>query len=143
MGSIVLLSSKLPLDPFKYVKTFVKGVRHVCLHQKGNKQFVFYSLIGDLPERILLGVIHLDAAEWRLRPGPVILEPLHQGNMVPSDAGLAPCTAVPQLRDPFFVPDSNEREVGSTVVDNWYRAEWYDVFLFLPESTWVEYQPRQ
>ncbi len=71
---------------------------------------MFYSLIGDLPERILLGVIHLDAAEWRVRPGPVILEPLHHGDMVPSDAGPAPCTAVPQLRDPFFVPDSNERE---------------------------------
>ncbi|KAI2491538.1 hypothetical protein MHU86_23015 [Fragilaria crotonensis] len=111
VGSMVLLSSDSPLGPFQYVKTFVEGVRNVSLHQKGDRLFVFYSLIGDLPERILLGVIHLNAvAEWRLRPGPIILEPLHDGDLVPSEAGPAPCAAVPQLRDPFFVPDSNEGE---------------------------------
>lgn len=112
VGSMVLLRSESPLGPFQYVNTLARGVRHVSLHRKGGILFVFFTLIGDMPERILLGTINLDGADMRLRPGPFILEPRHDGNnLLPSEAGAAPCTnAAPQLRDPFFVPDSNEGE---------------------------------
>jgi hypothetical protein len=75
VGSMVLLRSESPLAPFKYVRRFAKGVRHVSIHRKGDILFVFFSLIGDLPERILLGTIDLDEEEWRLLPGPVVLVP--------------------------------------------------------------------
>ena len=111
VGSMVLLRSESPFGPFEYVKSLAPGVRHVSLHRKGAILFVFFTIIGDLPERILLGTINLDEDEdMKLRPGPILLEPPHDGNLVPSRSGPASCDVAPQFRDPFFVPDSNEGE---------------------------------
>ena len=40
------------------------GVRHVALHQLGNRLWVYYSNIGDAPERILRCRIEL-SGDWR------------------------------------------------------------------------------
>ncbi len=81
-------------------------VRHTAVTLEGNTLLVFYSGMGDKPERILLSKIELspDWEEWRATEPVTLLEPemdYEGGNLplAPSRANLAR-ERVRQLRDP-------------------------------------------
>ena len=91
---------------------FARNMRHSAVQVVGNELQVFFSCIGDSPERILFSTVNL-TADWQswspLRP-VTVLEPEYDfegGNLprVPSRLGRAR-TPVWQLRDPaIFTED--------------------------------------
>lgn len=90
-------------------------LRHSALKLDGNTLSVFYSNVGDTPERILLATVELtsDWREWRASEAVTVLAPElpYEGSdlpLEPSRMGLAR-QRVRQLRDPAIY-----REGGQT-----------------------------
>ena len=91
---------------------WAKRVRHVATLVRGDKLYIFFSAIGDAPERILLSTISLasDWNTWRASPPVEVLRP----------AAAYECTAIPvtpsargesngaehALRDPGLIEDN-------------------------------------
>jgi hypothetical protein len=80
IGSAVLYRSRSCLGPWEAGPVLGHGLRSPTIHLFNDRHIVvFFTLIGDEPERILLGTI--DTAEssdwkhWNLLPGPTLLEP--------------------------------------------------------------------
>ncbi len=87
-------------------RLFSERMRHSAVLLSGSTLFVFYSNVGDCPERILLSRIELDGdwAGWRESEPEAVLEPElpYEGAELPiepSRRGPAP-GPVRQLRDP-------------------------------------------
>jgi len=87
----------------------LKGVRHFSIHRVADVLLIFFTLISDNPERIMMGTLDLTKSwlEWEILPGPIILQPElqyeHGGvDNFPSKAGSAGCKPKHELRDPFF-----------------------------------------
>ena len=81
-------------------------VRHVALLQRGGTLYVFFTAIGDAPERIMMSTISLagDWSTWKISPAIELLRPAAPYECpnlpnVPSDAGDIKGPAQ-QLRDP-------------------------------------------
>jgi hypothetical protein len=94
---------------------FPDNMRHSALKLDGDRLSVFYSNIGDCPERILLSTIDLkpDWTKWKPSDPILVLEPetKYEGAdlpLEPSKRGWAP-ERVRQLRDPAIF-----REDGKT-----------------------------
>ena len=112
-GSMVLFESTSFRSDYKVIHKLAQGVRHVGLHRKQDTLFIFFTLIGDEPERIFLSTIDLTQppSKWELRPGPEIMKPPNTNSPLKiSKPGAAPCHHVQELRDPFFFPDEDEAE---------------------------------
>ena len=112
------LWTRSPNDPFEndLVGTGLL-VRHTAVHLVGNTMQVFYSRIGDTPERILMSTIDLSAGDCNLwdstYPPEEILqaELVWEGGDIPpraSSGGSAP-ENVNQLRDPHVFGDIDGR----------------------------------
>ena len=93
---------------------FSPNMRHSALKLDGNTLSVFYSDVGDTPERILLSTIELtsDWMEWRESASVTVLEPEpeYEGAdlpVEPSVRGWAP-ERVRQLRDPAIFREDGE-----------------------------------
>ena len=91
---------------------FTRDMRHTALKLDGNTLSVFYTNVGDCPERILLSTIDLssDWRSWTPTPAVVVLEPdleYEGANLprVPSVRGLA-AEPVCQLRDPAIFSEN-------------------------------------
>jgi len=91
---------------------FDRDMRHAALLVRGERLLVFYTQVGDTPERILLSAIDLTAdwRAWRPTDPVVVLEPERDyegGNLAlrPSVRGLAP-EPVRELRDPAVFEDA-------------------------------------
>lgn len=100
--------------PFAGIIRSPRMMRHAAVLLEANTLRVFYSCIGDCPERILMSEIALtpDWADWRASPGVEVLRPQtqYEGADLPletSRSGPAP-QPVRQLRDPAIY-----REGGS------------------------------
>jgi len=117
VGSACLYRSKSLMGPFEQGPIMARGMRHVDLYLSSPDSmmiYVFFTLIGDMPERIILGSIDVSSGSenwmhWNLLPGPSLLQPEYwyeHGNATakPSSAGPAR-TQVRELRDPRFLPD--------------------------------------
>jgi len=117
VGSAVLYRSKSITGPFEKGPIVARGIRHVDLYLDSNTLYVFFTLIGDMPERVLLGSIDISNSEqwmhWNLLPGPTLLQPEYfyeHGNakLQPSESGAAKET-MRELRDPRFLPDNEKK----------------------------------
>ncbi|MFT4153522.1 hypothetical protein [Parafilimonas sp.] len=100
-------------NPFD-TKDSVSRLRHVALKAEGNILYVFYSRIGDAPERILLSTINLDDdwLNWKASAPIEIAAPAtaYEGADLPitkSKAGLY-YGKVRQLRDPYVYAENNK-----------------------------------
>lgn len=93
-------------------RLFDESMRHSALLRRGDELLVFWSRIGDCPERILCSTVALDGdwMTWRAGPTVTVLEPEESWE----GAGLPLSPSVPawedepvrQLRDPaIFVED--------------------------------------
>ena len=95
-------------------RLFTENMRHSAVMLDGNRLFVFYSNIGDCPERILLSTIELepDWMTWKASDPVTILEPEkdYEGAdlpLEPSVRGWAP-ERVRQLRDPAIFQEDGK-----------------------------------
>ena len=105
-----------------------QGMRHFDLHFSDNGAImVFFSMVGDRPERILLGTIDTtptdDWNDWRLLPGPRVSSPEHshgRGNApsAASEEGPAPSEGR-HVRDPRFLPDPRPDPSPRRVISGW------------------------
>lgn len=93
------------MTPFESAGKFIKDVRHTAVFVKGDRLLIFYSRIGDAPERILLSEVNLllDWRKWKLTEPIEVLRPQTdyegiQYENKPSASGSA--IRVQQLRDP-------------------------------------------
>jgi hypothetical protein len=81
---------------------------------QGDTLLVFYSTIGDAPERLLLSTIDLASgppSSWELSPPIEVLRPEmpFEGAQQPVVASLkGPATNVNQLRDPYIFVDNGK-----------------------------------
>ena len=110
IGRLVVARSQTPFGPFINGPILARAVRHCSLEVVDGVLLVFFTLITDMPERVLLASVHLndDWESWRLSPGPIILTPelpyeTGSASLATSKAGSAGCTPVVQLRDPHFM----------------------------------------
>jgi hypothetical protein len=86
-------------------------VRHVGLVVRGTTLFVFFTAIGDAPERVMLSTVEMigDWTDWRASPPIDVLAPSAAYECVelpnvPSEAGDIDVPAR-QIRDPFVFED--------------------------------------
>lgn len=100
-------------NPFS-TKDSASRLRHVAVKVEGNTLYVFYSRIGDAPERILLSTINLndDWLNWKASTPIEVTAPAtnYEGADLPvtkSDGGLY-YGKVRQLRDPYVYVESNK-----------------------------------
>lgn len=87
-------------------------VRHVGLWRRGSRLYVFFTAIGDAPERVLLSTIDLTGewTGWRASPATEILRPESAYECVhltaaPSEPGDV-AVSVRQIRDPFVFEEA-------------------------------------
>ena len=123
VGSSVLCRSQSLLGPFEKGPILGKGLRHCDIQIYQTQLLVFFTLIGDSPEKIVLGTIDTnissDWLDWVLLPGPTLISAEHayeHGNVdhEPSQSGSSKCDVKAQLRDPRFLPDM--RTQGPNIV---------------------------
>lgn len=94
---------------------FTKDMRHCALKIDGSVLSVFYTSVGDCPERILLSTIDLsmDWTAWRATQPVTVLEPTadYEGANLPPEPSVRGWSPEPvrQLRDPAIF-----REDGRT-----------------------------
>ncbi|HEY90529.1 MAG TPA: arabinan endo-1,5-alpha-L-arabinosidase [Dehalococcoidia bacterium] len=93
---------------------FSRNMRHSALKLNGNILSVFYSDVGDTPERILLATIELvpDWMDWRESEAITVLEPEleYEGVHLPVEPSVRDWAPQPvrQLRDPaIFCEDGS------------------------------------
>ena len=107
-----LATFELGANPFRDGR-YAARIRHVALVTRGNTLHVFFTAIGDAPERVMWSTIDLtgDWMAWRASDPVEILRPAAAYECVnlpdaPSEAG---DIAVParQIRDPFVFEEVN------------------------------------
>lgn len=117
-----LLRSKELGGPWQRGPELARGLRHFDLHPSDDEAetggfHVWFSMIGDAPERILLGSIDTtseDWMDWKLLPGPRILAPerWYEHGRMPiqvSKEGAAAGNMLHQINKPRFLPDDDYR----------------------------------
>lgn len=115
-----LYRSSDPFQPFETRGNFLKGMRHASVLVQGHYLLIFYSRVGDSPERILLSTVDLsdDWMTWKPSDPIDVIKPerRHEGArfpIVPSEHG--PAAAVNQLRDPFIFNNNNQNILFYTI----------------------------
>jgi len=116
----LLLRSRDPFGSFEAGPSVFRGgayagkVRHVALLPKGSTLYVFFSAIGDAPERLMLSTVDMsgDWQTWRASDAIELLRPqagyeCPQLPNVPSDAGDIKGPAQ-QLRDPGLFQENGK-----------------------------------
>lgn len=105
-----LYRSDNPMKPFTLRGNFIEGMRHAAVKVEGHLLYIFYSRVGDVPERILVSTVDMrpDWRQWVPSEPVEVLKPTmkYEGaeyQLVASDHGAA--TNVNQLRDPFVFDD--------------------------------------
>jgi hypothetical protein len=108
-----LASFEIGLNPFRN-SSYANRVRHVGLILRGSRLHVFFTAIGDTPERVLVSTIDLtsDWTTWRATAPVEVLRPetLYEcADMaaVPSQAGDVE-GKVRQIRDPFVFEEQSQ-----------------------------------
>lgn len=115
----VFLRSRDGVTPFEQGPTLFNEdpdlvLRHAAVDLEGNRLAVYYSRIGDAPERIVVSYIDLTAEwrRWKASPPVTVIAPETEwegGGMplIPSKIDLAP-GKVRQLRDPAIFRDAGQ-----------------------------------
>jgi hypothetical protein len=101
-------------NPFTKMQTQSNYLRHAAVQLKGDTLFIFYSRIGDSPERILLSRIILNN-DWNTwTPSSSIEVTTPSTNYEGSDLPVMPSVTgsyygrVRQLRDPFVYVENGK-----------------------------------
>lgn len=106
-----LASFELGANPFRD-GPYAGRIRHVALAQRGNRLYVFFTAIGDSPERVMVSTIDLsgDWTEWRASTAADVLQPdtAYECTNLPNAPSESGDIAVParQIRDPFVFEEA-------------------------------------
>jgi len=110
---VLLASFEIGPNPFRDT-SYAGRVRHVALVLRGSRLHVFFTAIGDAPERVLVSTIDLtpDWTEWRVTPPADVLRP----ETAYECAGMADAPSEPgdvegrvrQIRDPFVFEEQGQ-----------------------------------
>jgi acetyl esterase/lipase len=106
-------SFELGPNPFRD-GPYAGRIRHLALVPRGNHLHVFFTAIGDAPERVMRSTIDLtgDWTTWRGSPPIEVLRPAepYECANLPDAPSLAGDIAVPvrQIRDPFVFEDAGK-----------------------------------
>lgn len=115
----VFLRSRGGITPFEQGPTLFNEdpnlvLRHAAVDVEGNRLSVFYTRIGDSPERVLVSYINLTPnwSEWKASSPVTVIEPerAYEGSdkpLEPSKMDLAP-GKVRQLRDPAIYREGSQ-----------------------------------
>jgi hypothetical protein len=112
--------AKDPLDAFELGgnpfrdSPYANRVRHVALVPRGSQLQVFFTVIGDAPERMMFTTIDLtkDWSEWRVAPAVEVMRP--QTDYECANVPAAPSQVgdvlgrVQQMRDPHVFQDGGK-----------------------------------
>lgn len=107
----IFYESNLRYADFKHIFNFIENVRHSAVYVEDNILNLFYTIVGDIPEKIYLIRLNLD--NWDVIDNQLITLPQfeYEGNkmsLVPSSFG-STYSKVNQLRDPYvFVEDDKK-----------------------------------
>lgn len=108
-----LASFEVGPNPFRD-GPYVNRVRHVGLVVRGSRLHVFFTAIGDAPERVLMSTVDLtsDWRAWRASPPIEVLQPemryeCADMTVAPSEAGDVD-VPVRQIRDPFVFEEQGQ-----------------------------------
>jgi hypothetical protein len=100
---------------------YANRVRHVGLAVRGSRLHVFFTAIGDAPERVLVSTIELtsDWTTWRATPPREVLQPetpyeCADMPVAPSEAGDVDAR-VRQIRDPFVFEEQGQAFLFYTI----------------------------
>lgn len=100
-------------NPFRDA-TYANRIRHVALMKRGNRLHVFFTAIGDAPERVLTSTIDLagDWTTWRATTPEPVLRPETSYECAdlpdaPSEGGDVE-VRVKQIRDPFVFEENGK-----------------------------------
>jgi hypothetical protein len=116
----VLSRSRDPLGTFEIGpnpfrdSTYAGRVRHVGLIRRGDRLHVFFTAIGDAPERVLVSTLDLtsDWSTWRATPPVEVIRP--EAHYECADMPVAPSESgdvedrVRQIRDPFVFEEGGK-----------------------------------
>ncbi len=101
-----------PDGPFELRSNFLKDMRHAAVLVDGHSLRIFYSRVGDAPERILMAEVDMrgDWLTWQATAPVEVLRPCEayegiQYPVGPSTHGAA--VGVNQLRDPFVMVEED------------------------------------
>lgn len=89
------------------------NIRHVAVHKLGNRLAVYFTRIGDKPERIFRAWIDLNAewTSWVMGAAKEVIRPsmAYEGSKLPLTASRPGAAAAPEnaLRDPAIFVDSD------------------------------------
>lgn len=110
----MLLRASSPEGPFRFGPRIIPDMRHAGVLPAGNMVHVFFSRIGDSPERILVTTFNPKRRWIESKESPVydVIHPSENyegGNLFtkPSEVGEA-TEPVRQLRDPFVFSDNGQ-----------------------------------
>ena len=105
--------SRDPLGGFEEgPRLFNRNMRHAALLPRGDTLLVFWTEVGQVPERILLSTIDIsgDWTTWSQTPGVEVLRPAHdwEGANAPLEPSVRSTAYghVNQLRDPAIFEDA-------------------------------------
>ena len=108
-----LLRSKDGLSPFESRGDFLRGMRHAAVMLRGNYLLIFFSRVGDAPERILVSTVRLsdDWADWTESQPLEVIRPEYSYEganypIEPSNYGSA--VRVCQLHDPCIFQENGK-----------------------------------
>ncbi len=108
-----LYRSKDGVSEFEVGPQILKDSRHTGVYKDGNDLMVFYSRVGDAPERIILSIIRLDAPWnlWKEKRCISVIKPEtpYEGSDYPllfSEHG--PAIMARQLRDPYVYAENGQ-----------------------------------
>ena len=106
-----LASFELGPNPFRE-GPFAGRIRHVALVARGDKLYVLFTAIGDVPERVMMSTIDLtgDWTAWRASAPVDVLQPetAYECADLPNAPSESGDIAVPvrQIRDPFVFEEA-------------------------------------
>lgn len=111
----IFVRSKTGQTIFERGKRFIKGFRHnsILLDENNKQLFIFYSQVGDFPERILLSRLNLnkDWKKWKPEPPIEVIRPEYdfEGVELPIEKSRHGSTKPTQsLRDPYIFSENNQ-----------------------------------
>ena len=108
-----LFRSKDGITPFESRGDFVKSMRHGAVMIQGNQLIVFYTRVGDAPERIMALTVTLDNdwLNWNESEPIDVIQPEkdYEGIEYPNEpSNYGASTRVQQLRDPCIFTENGK-----------------------------------
>ncbi len=106
-----ILASPDGMTPFQIRRKIIPGMRHAAVRLSGDILFLFYTIVGESPERIYLSKIRLseNCMDWQIGDKVELIRPLlgYEGADFPlRPSQFGPETDVNQLRDPCFFEEN-------------------------------------